>query len=791
MDLLRRLERMTAYGVFTNPKDLDKVKELLQFAESNRGLPYMLKEPRILAERHEAGIRHAEQQMQVHQPPGTDVVVIGKPYLPCTEPVSQLEKIALAELKTETHHRGKFLLVRRTMDWIFTKTSVAAVIVDDSGIADVVKLTMGCQGLNNDTLLPKDQAIVVKEPYYSFEEEKLGVVIVEHPCDIVLVDLDNSIVPTALRQIDCLHASKTGTALALKNQGNEHFKRGEYHQSLKLYTRAFDAVDPNDFALRCDILRNRAQTNIHLSRFDAAEEDALSAMLSNSHDQAKKLDVKAWFRAGFANYQLRRFSQAQSHFQSLLELCPHDAEATKMMARVQSRLAEQSSGHDDFERIVRNLSNAQPRVDVADHTKKTEVKQSDQGRGRGLFATEDIKPRRSDTVAVFSDEGNSTLFTKWDVRADDAFVSNIELWRSVVKKLSDNPSLLKQVTSLHSGHAGLGTSKLEVDGNVVVDTFQIHDIVARNAFGMARPSHVRKSDEFGVCEAHDDNRATHGIWCHTSYLNHSCVPNANRVFLGDLILVRAVGDIARGEELTLGYCSHGEYEERRQNMKSIWRFDCQCPLCSAEGLDGEALRKSRERLGGEVRSVLQMPEGTNDDDVSEAEFDAVQAQKIQHVVAFKATYPAKRYIGLPKYALHFPQQWIANTYYNRGMDDKALVAICDYFKSLGYLEARIGSDGVVLKASKHATVTRDAVRLLGLAVRIEASRAPTSKGHAQAALKLEQLAKKLYLTVNGVEAGYKPRLICQGPSGMLENAADLLGSGRKATFLPMVGGRQM
>jgi hypothetical protein len=50
----------------------------------------------------------------------------------------------------------------------------------------------------------------------------------------------------------------------------------------------------------------------------------------------------------------------------------------------------------------------------------------------------------------------------------------------------------------------------------------------------------REPTEFGSC----------GIWTKASYLNHSCVSNARRAFIGNMMVVRATRDLAADTELT-------------------------------------------------------------------------------------------------------------------------------------------------------------------------------------------------------------------------------------------------
>jgi hypothetical protein len=71
-----------------------------------------------------------------------------------------------------------------------------------------------------------------------------------------------------------------------------------------------------------------------------------------------------------------------------------------------------------------------------------------------------------------------------------------------------------------------------------------------------------------------------GIWIKASYINHSCLGNVRRSFIGDMMIVRASKDLKAGTELTFPYVApEGDYSPNvGQNFKS-WGFVCRCALC--------------------------------------------------------------------------------------------------------------------------------------------------------------------------------------------------------------------
>ena len=72
-----------------------------------------------------------------------------------------------------------------------------------------------------------------------------------------------------------------------------------------------------------------------------------------------------------------------------------------------------------------------------------------------------------------------------------------------------------------------------------------------------------------------------------SVINHDCSPNAMSGKQEDdhdcKIVIRAVKDIAEGEEVSLSYIRRGmPFATRQTQLKTTYRFECTCALCKEE-----------------------------------------------------------------------------------------------------------------------------------------------------------------------------------------------------------------
>ncbi|CAE7362418.1 SMYD2 [Symbiodinium natans] len=89
-----------------------------------------------------------------------------------------------------------------------------------------------------------------------------------------------------------------------------------------------------------------------------------------------------------------------------------------------------------------------------------------------------------------------------------------------------------------------------------------------------------------------------GLWLLTSFINHSCCPNVQRVLLHDRMVVRAARDLHAGEELVDSYVQVLQpLRRRRTELERSYRFCCNCHRCvlELEVLDGQQVQGLLDR----------------------------------------------------------------------------------------------------------------------------------------------------------------------------------------------------
>lgn len=136
-------------------------------------------------------------------------------------------------------------------------------------------------------------------------------------------------------------------------------------------------------------------------------------------------------------------------------------------------------------------------------------------------------------------------------------------------------------------------------------------IIQLNCFGAPRFSNEHTKTAMdgvdGKVSKKPSAHSTCGIWPLASRINHSCVSNCRRSFIGDMQIVRACEDMEAGTELHFGYkppLPHQTYEEAQESLRT-WGFVCDCALCVDRKSTARGTIEKRKRLVDSLEGVLE------------------------------------------------------------------------------------------------------------------------------------------------------------------------------------------
>lgn len=518
--------------------------------------------------------------------------VLIHPYPPCTQPLDQLEEVTIGQLQWNVRHRGMFIWLMKFSELVCFRPTNTILVVNDRNLdSKYMEVMLADQRLRAHGLFPPGTAIALKEPFVTKGEYDEEILRVDHLSDIITIPLTDPRVPQRFNQVS--DHDQQATALQWKERGNEALKKNDHAGAVNVYTLALAKVSEDERKLRSDLHRNRAQAELMLGRYFAAQTDAEMSICG-----VAELDVKAKFRMAISCYERGEYASARRVLEDpALEA---DRDSQVLLQRVEARQAEEKSGKYNFGKLVKKLSRQRPRLDAGSYLEKVEMRTEGALAGRGLFAKTNIEAGEvilcsKPLCSLFFSEPGAAFAYKHDIRTGDEGIDNFGLWRKLVNALEHDVDLLRRVGQLQSKHTGLGDQCLEVDGKPVVDVFQIHDILFENKMRVPDGGKISTTEEFGIGVVQEEDWEISGaLWEMGSFLNHSCLANAHKVFLGDMMLLRAVRPLKAGEEITLSYINPLE-EKRKDYLKGIWGMDCQCGLCKAESEDGSKTTQTRQK----------------------------------------------------------------------------------------------------------------------------------------------------------------------------------------------------
>ncbi|KAF4636904.1 hypothetical protein G7Y89_g1173 [Cudoniella acicularis] len=527
--------------------------------------------------------------------------IVGDPYPPSVSSMATLKKMMINKLALETQHRGSYLLLRTIVPPIIF-SAVMTVVEDEMG--NVTTFSLYQQEIEasqpSAEILKEGAVIVVKEPYFKTLGSGGYGIRVDHPSDVLWLDPDDPKMPVPWKPTS---TKINKSAEQWKKAGNALFGAGEFNAALEKY---FEALKSSPTPADEEILHNNiALAYLRLEKYEyvLAETSFIPNPLARSE--------KSLYRTAVALYNLSRFDESHEILEVLVKQFPESVIGKQDLSRVKLRLEEQMTGKYDFKKTYRDAKLRPPLVDCATFSSRVAVKNTN-GKGKGLFTTRGVKagdlllcekafsygcrePAKGGAKST-TDLG-MLLNLSTNTAIMDTHASQIA---NVYQKLLKNPSLAPPFLDLFHG-SYQPVSKEKVDGKPVVDSFLIERIISLNTFGCPT---ISKDDIH-----HDNFVGSSGVWTLASRINHSCVSNCSRTFIGDMLILRASGDLPAGTELGFWYVNPREKEENgagpREKLSQQWGFKCCCTLCLAEGKTPASKKIIRKRIMDKM-----MKEGT-------------------------------------------------------------------------------------------------------------------------------------------------------------------------------------
>ena len=474
------------------------------------------------------------------------------------------------------------------------------VVEDHKGTADLLSLYNINIGLDDNVFFPAFTYIALRAPYYKLSASGNCTLRSDHPSDVLKLHQDHWLIKH-LRWSDgdgdAARIFKTEQDLrAIKEEGNRLFHQSKFHAASAEYSQGIqDVALVRHSELWKVFYCNRALTRLRISQFEGALNDCDQVLQSDPEHQ------KALFSKARALYRLRKFDESHSLCKRLLARDPVSAEGRSLLEATSKRLDESMVRNFDFS-DMRNEANRQkfPRLDYGDYVGPVEIGTcGPSSKGRGLFATRDIRQGElllceKALKICYVDEvpmqtNINTVKNRFYFGPDSCLPSQ------VVQFLYDNPLVAGPFFDLYSGDRDAPNRIVHADaeGGPIIDSFTVSAILDHNAFKPENAAHLIEKPQ-AAARARDPCSDA-GIWIRASYLNHSCTGNVLRACIGDLMILRAVQPVRKGEELLHSYVpTLNELPDRDESLGKFG-FTCLCELCEMQRATSEQELERRQK----------------------------------------------------------------------------------------------------------------------------------------------------------------------------------------------------
>lgn len=241
-----------------------------------------------------------------------------------------------------------------------------------------------------------------------------------------------------------------------------------------------------------------------------------------------------------------------------------------------------------------------------------------------------------------------------------------------------------------------------------------------------------------------------GFWTHASYVNHSCLPNTIRTFIGDIRFMRAVRDISAGEELTNQYVAPDiDIIDRQETLRTTWGFECDCQLCHVDGDITEDTRKNRLRQFEQLKSMVLKLSEKGPPTITSLKKIARTLRELEALYSPSASDSRQgedRYKRLPRLALVHPTLFLTEAWRRVKNVDRTIEYALKLLRNFGII---VNVEGKELNMEiKAGLVNVETVRALSYL-----AESYTIQGEKELAKQCLEKAKTWYVTIAGTEVG--------------------------------------
>jgi hypothetical protein len=170
-----------------------------------------------------SGFMQSRPQEHRPQQPALRWTFISEVYLPSAVSSRSLTPLSIRDLRLETHHRGKYLLLR-TVTPPSKITGILTVVEDERGDGELLQLYNQDERVDPADIIPINTVCLIKEPYYKKTSGGGYAIRVDHVSDLIFPTPLDSRIPLKWRNSQ----AQTWTAEDWKEHGNAAVRAGNF-----------------------------------------------------------------------------------------------------------------------------------------------------------------------------------------------------------------------------------------------------------------------------------------------------------------------------------------------------------------------------------------------------------------------------------------------------------------------------------------------------------------------------------------------------------------------------------
>lgn len=398
--------------------------------------------------------------------------------------------------------------------------------------------------------------------------------------------------------------------LTLKMQGNTYMQDKQYLKAIKRYTSALSKLPPIENSSQEDIknrlitMSNRAEGFLKLGYFYSSLKDC-EEILENNKQYLSLLDTtqkdKIIYRKGRSKEQLALTIEDIDKINEIYDQMSEESKNKFNIETIKKTLNEKKNnmqGKYDkkellaYEKSCLDIINAKKYYldSLNKEFKNTSFFNKDliqenynKIKGAHYTAKEDIKEGtllivEIPIISIYEAEIKkfSSTFEKFQKMGftDNELAIEIlfTIFKDRIEFAEEKNNLINKISQLSSLNLkNANISKEERIKNFVYNDDNVKDIISNNAILTIRNERNKIAP----------NEICYGLYINCSFFNHSCEPNCFYFGIANMLIVKAIKDIKKGEELTVSYIEPKPMMLRKNELLK-WDFTCDCKYCKQE-----------------------------------------------------------------------------------------------------------------------------------------------------------------------------------------------------------------